>query len=395
MDALSDYQIVLDLGALLIIALCCSALFEKLRMPSLMGMLIAGIIIGPFASGFQVLNKDIIMLIGQLGAILILFGVGLQFEYQSISRIWVRSLALAVLAGSAGFIAGVLLGILLGWNHAEVLLLGALFVSTSTTIALKMMEETLPVYIRKTKGEEMTKAAIVFDDLYGFIVLALVLGQLDGGTALNADALILVAKILLPIAIVFIAGIFLIPKVSLFIENIFKRMTFVFWISFCFLLSYVLFTFDISPIVGAFFAGTLLTSTTRYRELSKSILPICSIFAVVFFVSVGLLVEPSAVISVLPVALVISIVAICSKALMFSFVLRLFKVPSKDAVRYGLLTGPRGEVSLIIAQTAAVAGWVGSVFVGVAASMVLITTLMTPILLRVANGYDKFQLSHV
>ncbi len=382
MSELIDYRLLLDLGVLLLVALFCATLFQKLKLPPVVGMLIAGIVIGPFTPGFQVVSSEILTL-GQIGAILILFGLGLEFKYQNFKKFGLQAVLLAGFSGFGGFAAGALLGFLLGWNVPESLLLGALFVSTSSTIALKMMEETLR--LKDSKAVMITKTAIVVDDLYGFIALALVLTQIQSGSALQTDLAISIVKVLVSIIVIFAAGIFLMPRIFTRIEKLFTGSSFAFGISFCLILSYAVISIGLSPLIGAFLAGTILTATMQYKDVLTSIIPIRNLFATVFFVSIGLSIDPSIIISVLPIALLISIVAIFSKALIFTFILMRVRVPLKEALLCGLSTGPRGEISLIISQTANVSGLIGSIFLGIAASLVLLTSLISSILMLLFN----------
>lgn len=386
MSEFIDYRLLLDLGVLLLVALFCAALFQKLKLPPVVGMLIAGIVIGPFTPGFQVVSKEIITL-GQIGAILILFGLGLEFKYQNFKKYGFQAVLLAGCSGFGGFVAGAVCGFLLNWSLSESLLLGALFVSTSSTIALKMMEETL--HFKESEGAMITKTAIVVDDLYGFLALALVLTQIQGGSALQADMAFSIAKVLVSIIVIFAVGIFLMPRIFTRIEKLFTGSAFAFGISFCLILSYAVISIGLSPLIGAFLAGTILTATMQYKDVLRSIIPIRNLFATVFFVSIGLSIDPSVVLSGLPVALLISVVAIFSKAVVFSLVLRHFKVPLKEALLCGLVTGPRGEISLIISQTANVSGIIGAMFLGIAASLVLLTSLLSSIMILVINVYYK------
>jgi len=380
MEELIQYRLLLDLGVLLLVALFCATLFKKLKLPPVIGMLLAGIIIGPFTPGFQIVSSEIIIM-GQLGAILILFGIGLEYNYQNFKKFGLKG-CIAACSGFVSFLAGLLLGILLNWTFAESLLLGALFVSTSTAIALKMMTD---LKLKETEGTMIAKTAIVVDDLYGVIVLALVLTQLQTGSAMQNDVLFSIGKVIISIVLILAAGIFLMPKIFKYIEKIFTGSAFAFGISFCLILSYAVISLGISPLIGAFLAGTILTATMHYKDVLKSIAPMANLFATVFFVSIGLIIDPSLFIPALPVALLISVVAILSKALAFTFILRRFKVPLKESLLCGVTSGPRGEISLIITQTAFTSGIVGEFFLGIGASLVLLTSLISAILILLIN----------
>jgi len=216
MNELIEYTILLDLGVLFLVAVFCGTIFKKLKMPPVIGMLIAGIIIGPFTPGFQIMSKEIILL-GQIGSILILFGLGLEFNYQNFKKYGAHGFILAGVSSFVSFAAGIGIGIFFEWTFAETLLLGTLFVSTSTTMALQLMSETPQIMMR---GSMIAKTAIVVDDLYGFIALALVLARLQSTTGLNEEVVFSIGKVLISIIIIFSVGIFVMPKVFKFIEKV-------------------------------------------------------------------------------------------------------------------------------------------------------------------------------
>ncbi len=384
MNELIEYRLLLDLGVLLIVAMLCASLFQKLKMPPVIGMLLAGIIIGPFTPGFQIVSNEITTL-GQLGAILILFGLGLQYNYQDFKKFGLKGFIVAC-SGFVSFFAGLALGLLIQWNLTESLLLGTLFVSTSTTISLKMMED---LHLKESNGTMIAKTAFVVDDLYGVIVLAFVLTQIQTGSALHADVVVSIATVLISIILIFAVGILLMPKISVYVEKKFSGSAFTIGIAFCLILSYAVIAIGLSPLIGAFLAGTILTATMHYKDVLTSITPMRNLFAMVFFVTIGLAMNPSVILSVLPIALLISVVAIFSKALAFTFILSRFKVPFKEAFLCGVASGPRGEISLIITQTASAGGMVSSVFLGVGASLVLLTSIISSVLILSLNVFLK------
>ncbi len=385
-----DPRIILDLAMLLSVALFSAAVVQKIRLPSVVGMLIAGMIIGPFTPGFTVRSAEINVL-GQIGAILILFVIGLQFEYTYFRKFGVKAFILAGAASAVTFIAGVAIGPVIGLGITESLLLGVIFISSSTTIALKMLEEL--VGPRDKKDEALTKAAIVLEDLYGFAALAFVLAYLQSG-AVSSNISVITEAVLASVAMLamlFFVGIRIMPRMFYLIERFFPGSAFSFGIAFCLFLSYAVISLNVSPLIGAFLAGTILTSAIGYKDVLKSIIPIRNLFATLFFVSIGMLINPGALVSILPLAIVVSIVAILSKALPFIFMLMRFGARQKDAVPLGIITGPRGEMSLVIAQTAIFSGLAGQYFLGISTGLVLLTSVISPLLLLSVMRLKSFR----
>ena len=373
-----DPNLMLNLGMILFAALFSAAIAHKLRIPSVIGMLFAGIVISTFFPSFVTGSKDIGFL-GQLGAILMLFVLGLQFEYTSFRKFGPKVFVLAGIACTITFMSGILLGYLIGWDTSQSLLLAVIFVSTSTTIAVKIIEENPGVWDKA--GEDMTKAAVVLDDLFGFIAMIVVLSHIHGTSLVGST--VLLSALLVPVFVflIFLVGVHVMPKVFEVIDGVFPGNAFSFGTAFCLLLSFAVISLNMSPLIGAFLAGTILTSTIKHDDVLKSILPVRNLFATVFFVSVGMLIDTNMLSSILPIAILVSLTAVFSKAIPFGIILSKFGVPPRDSARFGIITGPRGEISLVIAQTAVFEGIVGVQFLAVATSLVLLTSIISALLL--------------
>ncbi len=375
-----DPRIILDLAVILSVALFSAAMAQKFRLPSVVGMLVAGIILGPFTPGFTVKSMEISTL-GQIGSILILFVIGLQFEYTYFKKVGVKAFLLAGTASALTFVAGSVLGPFMGLGLTESLLLGVIFISSSTTISLKLLEEV--VKPKNQKEDALTKAAIVIEDLYGFAALAFVLAYLQTG-AVSTNISIVIEAVLASVAMLamlFFLGVRIMPRMFYLIERHFPGSAFSFGIAFCLFLSYAVISLNVSPLIGAFLAGTILTSTMKHKDVLQSIIPIRNLFATLFFVSIGMLIDPGLLISMLPVAIIVSVVAILSKALPFIFMLMRFGVRQRDAIPLGVITGPRGEISLVIAQTAIFSGLAGQHFLAISTGLVLLTAIISPLFL--------------
>ncbi|MFH0817286.1 MAG: cation:proton antiporter, partial [Candidatus Micrarchaeota archaeon] len=273
----------------------------------------------------------------------------------------------------------------------ESLLLGVIFISSSTTIALKMLEEL--VGPKNQKEEALAKAAIVIEDLYGFAALAFVLAYIQTGAVSTSMPVVIEAVLasVAMLAMLFFMGVNIMPKIFYLIEKFFPGSAFSFGIAFCLFLSYAVISLNVSPLIGAFLAGTILTSTIGHKDVLKSIIPIRNLFATLFFVSIGMLINPNLLISILPVAIIISVVAILSKAVPFTLVLMRFGVRQKDAVPLGVITGPRGEISLVIAQTAIFSELAGQHFLAIATGLVLLTAIISPVLLLSVMRLKSFK----
>jgi len=369
---------MLDLGIVLFASFIGSAIFEKMKLPPVMGMILAGIAISPLTPGFVVSSRNEIALFAQLGGILLMFVLGLHFEHGQVKRLGFRGFVLAGLSSIAAFAAGASAGWLFGMKAAEFLIIGTFFVSTSTTMALRMMQE---MNLNRLKNSRLMEAAIIIDDLYGFVILSLISGYIGVQGAGIGEAVVTSFSMFAVILVIFFAGVRAIPKVFEFFEERFPSSALTLGTVFCLIMVYALMLFKVSPFIGAFLAGTVLTSSIRHRDVIRSIMPVRNLFANFFFVSIGLLLSPDLLLGALPLIAALALVAVVSKWVVASATLVNFGSDFREAAKLGLMTSPRGEVLLIIAESVVNAGVVRPVFLAIATGIVLLSAFAPPFIM--------------
>lgn len=376
MDA--SVRVMLDLGMVLFASFIGSAIFERMKLPPVIGMILAGVAISPFTPGFVVESRNEITLFAQLGGILLMFVLGLHFEHNQVRRLGIKAFILAGMASAASFAAGAAAGLLFGMGVAEFLIIGTFFVSTSTTMALRMMQE---MNLNRLKNSRLMEAAIVIDDLYGFVVLSLISGYIGvQGTGVG-ESVVMSFSMLAVILVIFFAGVRLVPKIFEFFEERYPSSALTLGTAFCLIMVYALMWFNVSPFIGAFLAGTVLTSSIRHKDVIHSIMPVRNLFANVFFVSIGLLLNPSLLLAALPLIVALSLVAVASKWAVASATLVNFGSDFREAMKLGLMTSPRGEVLLIIAESVVIVGVVQPDFLAIATGIVFLSAFAPPLIM--------------
>ncbi|MEM4366948.1 MAG: cation:proton antiporter [Candidatus Anstonellales archaeon] len=373
-------RVMFDLGAILVASFLGASIFEKLRLPPVIGMILAGILLSPFTPGFTVESSAEIKLFAELGGILLMFVLGLQFEYHLMRKLSFNAFILAGVASVATFLAGAFAATAIGMNFAEALIIGSFMVSTSTTMALKLQGD---LNYKKMKNSKLMAAAIVIDDLYGFIVLGLISGYLGVKAGTFSDVLVSSFSMLLAIVAIFFIGVKVAPKVFEIFEKHFPSSSFTIGAAFCLMLVYTLTWFEVSPFISAFLAGTIITSSIRYKDVLDSVMPIRNLFASVFFVSIGLMLNPFLMLGAIPLVLFMTFVGVASKWVAASGVLIKLHSDREEAYKLGMLTAPRGEVLLIIAESVVAAGVVSEVFLSIATGIVLLSAFIPAILWRI------------
>jgi CPA2 family monovalent cation:H+ antiporter-2 len=166
-------------------------------------------------------------------------------------------------------------------------------------------------------------------------------------------------------------------------EKVFPHSALSLGTAFCLIISYTVVVFDLSPIIGAFLAGTILTSSFAHRQVLESVEPMKNLFGSIFFASIGLSIDPLSIFPVFPIALFLALVAIFSKAIPASAFMFWRGEGLREALILGTATGPRGEVLLIIAQTAVVAQIADSQFLSLATAIVVLTAIFTPLIIKI------------
>ncbi|MFH1750776.1 MAG: cation:proton antiporter [Candidatus Micrarchaeota archaeon] len=381
-----EAKFLLDLSVVLIGSVIGGAIFRKFKLPTAVGMIIAGILLNPFTPGYVVSVEDI-KLFSQLGAILLMFVLGLQFDYRKFEHLGSRPFILAGVGCLAAYVVGFIAAEMLGWGFFASLLLGAMFVSTSTTMGIKIQEE---LSLARGKTADIVKTSNIIDDLYGFLALSIIAYRTSSNTVSIPEFLFGSGTVVAAILIIFYIGIKFAPKLFDTAEHLFPGAALSIGTAFCLLLSSVVINLQLSPVIGAFLAGTILTSTLEYRDILKSIRPVRNLFGGVFFLSIGLQINPQILLDLLPISLFLTVLAIGSKAIASASYLIKLGTEANKAFQFGLLTGPRGEVILIISQTAVLSGLVSFHFIAIATAIVFFSNILSPILVLLVRSGGSF-----
>ena len=390
-------SLLLNLAIVITAAEIGSIAFKKIKLSPVLGMFIAGIILGPFTPGLTI-DPASISDIAELGAVFLMFNIGLEMDLQVIGKVKYTALSILIMGASVSFVAGLLLGLGLGWGLRTSAFLGAMLVATSTTTALRLMSD---LGARHTTTMEAVAGSIVLDDLAGLIVMSVVSGLFVGElTSLPMMATGLVLVVVLMLVIIYL-GSKIIP-LTLDVTSIASPGSEVlFAIAICFIFAFVFSSLNLSSYMGAFFAGSIIASAKRPSTVSahtKSarysstvsiyIKSLSDVFSGIFFVSMGMLVDPTNILPILPVALLISVVSMVK--FFGGFIpIYLKKAPIYDAIAAGIYLIPKGEVAIIVAGYGISIGVLGSEFLSIGAVMMIFTTLVTTLAARFIRNAES------
>ena len=385
---MESYSFLLFLAIIMISTKILGLFTRKIHMPAVVGALVAGVILGPSCLNLITLTGDTGVFLEQmaeLGVILLMFNAGLETDLSELKKNGVASFVTALIGVIVPLIGG-----FLGYafffhtdfsDYDEVLkavFVGVVLTATSVSITVETLRE-----MGKLKGKVGTTilGAAVIDDIIGIIVLTIVTSLKDT----SVSPITVVLKIVL--YFVFIAVlIFVLTKLKVFVEEQDeKRRTAIICVALCFILSYISEEyFGIADITGAYFAGLMLCTMKVGPYFARRCeIPSYLIFSPVFFASVGLKVTLGGMdASIWIFAIILLVIAILSKVVGCGLGAKICGCTGKEAFQVGIGMISRGEVALIVAQKGYASGMLDDVLFAPIVLVVIVTTLITPILLK-------------
>ncbi|MCY0989320.1 cation:proton antiporter [Nannocystis sp. ILAH1] len=372
---------VRDLSIILGTAAATGLISQSLRQPPVLGYLIAGMLIGPHVPGIVLGGPDSLDMtqnLSEFGVILLMFSVGLEFSLRKIARIGPGAGLTAVFEIGLMMTLGFLVSALMGWSTIESLFLAGCICSSSTMIAAKAFEE------RKLRGSfvDLTFAILVFDDMTTIMVFA-VLTAIASGAGLGPGEFALSVGQLFGFLLALLAGgLFVVPRA---IRAVVRRgrdeLTLLAAIAACFGMASLAALAGYSIALGAFIAGILVSESGEGGRIEPLVLPVRNIFAAIFFVAIGMQIDPLQILANWPLVLIFTAVVLVGKVLGVSIGAFLSGNGFKASVRAGMSCAHNGEFSFIMASFAISKGILGDWVFPVAVGVSVLTQLTAPLMI--------------
>ncbi len=390
----SEYSYLLIIAIILLSTKVLGVVSGKVNMPQVVGALVAGLILGPSCLNI-VEESDIVVTLSEIGVIMLMFSAGMETDLKELKNTGIASLVIAAAGVIIPLVGGLGLFLIYFPNTGDPLhfmkglFIGVTLTATSVSITVETLRE-----MGKLQGRIGTAimGAAVIDDILGIIVLTVVSSSTDP----NANIAVVLLKIVLFFVFVGVVGIAfykLFHHYSKVYSQKMHRRVAIYAIAFCFILSFCAeFFFGVADITGAYFAGLLLCNITNVREYVGRRTEIASylIFSPVFFASVGVKTNLHGLTpSLLIFGLLLLIIAILTKVVGCGLGAKLCKFSNQEALSVGVGMVSRGEVALIVAQKGAAVGLVSDEMFAPVILVVIVTTLITPILLKMVMSDKK------
>lgn len=386
-------QLVQDLSIILGTAAVTGLISQALRQPPVLGYLIAGMLLGPHVPGIVLgapESGEMTQRLSEFGVMLLMFSVGLEFNLRKIARIGPSAILTAVFEIGLMMTLGFLVSSLLGWGVIESLFVAGCICSSSTMIAAKSFEE------QKLRGSvvDLTFAILVFDDMTTILVFAVLTAIASGAGLAPGDFALAVGQLFGFLLALLAGGLFIVPRsIRAIVRRDSDELTLIAAISICLAMSALAATADYSVALGAFIAGIVVSESGEGGRIGALVMPVRNIFAAIFFIAVGMQIDPLQILTYWPLVLVFTAVVLVGKVLGVSLGAFLSGNGLKVSVRAGMSCAHNGEFSFIMAAFAISRGILGDFIFPVAVGVSVMTQLTAPLMIRrseaVAAGLER------
>ncbi|MFP2927986.1 cation:proton antiporter [Pyxidicoccus sp. 3LG] len=376
------HEVLQAIAVVLCVAAVTTVLFQKLRRPVVLGYILAGLVVGPYVPIPLVANPEVVTTLSELGVILLMFSLGLEFSLRKLFAVGFTAGLTAVIQCTIMVWLGFVVGRAFGWTSLESIFTGALIAISSTTIIAKAFDEQ---GIRG-KLRELVVGVLIVEDLIAVLLMA-TLTAISTGTGLSLGELSLTTGRLVAFLVgLVVVGLFIIPRAVRAVVRLNRpETTLVASVGICFAVALLAQAFGYSVALGAFLAGSLVAESGEEKVVEHLVQPVKDIFAAIFFVSVGMLINPALIVEHWAAILVFTVVVIVGKILGVALGAFLTGNGTRTSVQAGMSLAQIGEFSFIIAALGLSLKATRDFIYPVAVAVSAITTLTTPMLIK-ASG---------
>ena len=373
-----------DLALILITAGVTTVIFKWLKQPLVLGYIIAGFLIGPHFTYFPMVEDPTsVETWSEIGMVFLLFAIGLEFSFKKLKKVGGPGAIMVLTELIIMFTTGFFVGKLFGWQHMNCIFLGCMLSISSTSIIVKAFDDL------KLKNEKFTThviGALVVEDLVA-VILMVILSTLSVGNTFDGGELVLsMVKLMFFLVIWFVFGIYLIPSFLKLIRKFMTEETLVIiGIGLCFMMVMLANYAGFSSALGAFVMGSILAETLEADIIHKLVTPIKNLFAAIFFVSVGMMVDPKILVEYTWPVIIIALTIMIVKTLSATFGMLISGRDIHTSLKAGFCFCQIGEFSFIIASLGLSFKVIDEFLYPIIVTVSIVTTFFTPYIIRLAN----------
>lgn len=379
-------ELLHDLAVVMLFAGITTILCHRLKQPVVLGYIVAGMIIGPYTPPFELVkDEETIRGLGDMGVVLLMFSLGLEFSLRKLTRVGMSAFVAASLEIALMMWLGYEMGVqVFGWNTMDSVFLGAMLSISSTTIIVKALAE-----LGKSRESfaEIIFGVLVIEDMLAIILLALLSGYAETGSLSIENVAFEVLKLAVFFAVALVAGFLGVPRLFNYLAK-FKsdEMLLVAALGLCFGIALVASRLNYSVALGAFLIGAVMAEARQIHKIEALTAPVRDMFSAIFFVTIGMLIDPRMLLQYAWPILILSLLVIVGKVATCSFGVFVGGKDLRTSLSVGMGLAQIGEFSFIIATLGLTLHVTSDFLYPIAVAVSVITTLVTPYLIR---GTDR------
>lgn len=379
-------HLITDLGLILCAGAIITLLFKKLKQPLVLGYLIAGFLVGPnFPLIPTVSETESIRIWAEIGVIFLLFSLGLEFSFKKLIRVGGSASITAIVEVVFMLLIGFLTGRLLGWSTMDSIFLGGVLSISSTTIIIRAFEE---VGAKGKRFASLVFGVLIVEDLVAIVLMVLLSTLAATKDFAGMEMLLSVLKLLFYLVLWFVGGIFFIPTLLKRTKKLMSDETLLITsLGLCILMVYIAAMAGFSPALGAFLMGSILAETTQAEQIEHITKSVKELFGAVFFVSVGMMIDPAMLVAYAGPILGLTLITILGKFLSSAFGALISGQTLKVSVQSGMSLAQIGEFSFIIATLGLTLNVTSNFLYPIAVAVSAITTFTTPYLIKASEPF--------
>ena len=386
--------LVKDLALILMVAGIVTIIFKKLKQPLVLGYIVAGFLVSPHMPyTMSVIDETDIKTWADIGVIFTLFSLGLDFSFKKIVKMGASPIIATVVIVFFMMMLGISIGHGFGWSKMDCIFLGGMLAMSSTTIIYTAFDD---MGLRQQKFAGMVMSVLILEDILA-IVMMVMLSAIAGGNNPDGEQMIgSVIKIAFFLVLWFIVGIFAIPLFLRSVRKLINNETLlIVALGLCCGMAVLSTKVGFSSAFGAFVMGSILAETIEAEKIIKLVEPVKNLFGAIFFVSVGMLVDPKILIEyAIPILALVGSILI-GQAIFGTFGFMLGGESLKSAMRCGFSMAQIGEFSFIIASLGLSLGVISNYLYPVVVAVSVITTFLTPYMIRLATPTYQVMEKHL
>lgn len=378
-----NLHLVTELAIILIAAGVFTILSKAVKQPAILGYVIAGFLVGPHLGLFPQFSADSIHEWSEIGIIFLMFGLGLDFSFKKLLKIGTNALITAGTTCIGMFVIGIILSNLLGWSAMEGMFLGGLMGMSSTTIIIKTYGE---MNLMGKPYAPQIFGALVFEDLIAILLMVLLSAMAVTGKFEGIEMLQGITKLIFFLILWFLVGLYLIPlllkKAGKFLND---EILMIVGIGLCFTMVVLANLAGFSSALGAFVMGSILSETVEGKRIENITSRIKDLFGAIFFVSVGMMIDPSVIAQHWLLIIVIALSAVVGIFLFSTFGTLLSGQGVNNSIHTGFTLAQLGEFSFILAGLGCSLGVMRDFIYPVIIAASVVTILATPFLIKLGD----------